>query len=71
MKNENDILMMNIIVRYLGYTGVGDRPSNRKTFLTITLSKLVEEIRNKTFEEIRDISDNLEGQGIKKTYHLT
>ena len=33
MKNENDILMVNNIKNELGYTGVGDRPSDRKTFL--------------------------------------
>ena len=30
MKKENDILMMNNIVRYLGYTGNDDRDSKRK-----------------------------------------
>ena len=66
MKNESDILMMNNIIRHLGYTGVGDRDSKRKTFFTKKLPKLVEEIQNKTFEEIVDSSDNdLEGQGLK------
>ena len=37
MRSENDILMINIIIRDLGYTGDGDRESKRKTFLTITL----------------------------------
>ena len=48
--------MINIIGD-LGYTGVGDRDSKRKTFLTITFPKLVEEIQNKTFDEV-----DLEGQ---------
>ena len=61
MKNENDILMMNNIINDFGYTGVGDRPSDRKTFLTITLLKLVDEIQNKTFDEC-----DLEGQGIQQ-----
>ena len=60
MKNENDILMLNNIIRVLGYTGIGDNKSKRKTFLTETLPKLVEDIQNKTFEEI-----DLEGQGVK------
>ena len=60
MKSENDILMMNNIIRDLGYTGTGDKKSNRKTFFTITLPKLVEEIQNKTFNEI-----DLEGEGVK------
>ena len=34
MKNENDILTMYNIIRDLGYTGVGDRDSKRKTFFT-------------------------------------
>ena len=65
MKNENDILMLNIIIRGLEYTGFGDYASKRKTFLTITLPKLVEEIQNKTFDEITDDSDDLQGEGVK------
>ena len=61
MTNENDILMMNNIIRDLGYTGIGDKKSRRKTFFTITLPKLVEDIQNKTFNEI-----DLQGQGIEK-----
>ena len=60
MKSENDILMMNNILRDVKYTGIGDKITNRKTFFTITLPKLVEEIQNKTFNEI-----HLEGQGDK------
>ena len=52
MKNENDILMLNNIIRDLGYTGIGDNKSQRKIFLTITLPKLVEDIQNRTHEEI-------------------
>ena len=32
MKDENDILMMYNIIRDLGYKGIGDRDSKRKTF---------------------------------------
>ena len=65
MKNENYILMMNSIITDLGYTGRGDIKSKRKIFLTEKLPKLVEEIQNKTFEEITDDSGDLEGQGVK------
>ena len=65
MKNESDILMMINIIRDLGYTGVNDRDSKRKKFFTKTLPKLVEELQNKTFEEITDDSDNLQGEGEK------
>ena len=65
MKNEADILMMNNIENDLGYTGLRDYPSKRKTFLTKTLPGLVKEIQNRIFEEITDNSD-LEGQGIEK-----
>ena len=60
MKNENDILKLNNIIRDLGYTGRGDSQSKRKRFLTETLPNLVEEIQNRTFDEI-----DLEGQGVK------
>ena len=59
-KNENDTLMMNNIIKDLGCTVIGDYKSNRKTFFTITLPKLVENVQNKTFDEI-----DLEGQGLK------
>ena len=65
MKEESKILMMNNVMRDLGYTSVGDRPSNRKIFLTITLPKLVENIRNKTFDGSLDSSDDLQGEGVK------
>ena len=65
MQNENDILMLNNIIRDLEYTGIGDDTSKRKTFLTIALPKLVEDIQNKTFEEITDDSDDLQVEGIK------
>ena len=64
MKNENDILMLKNIKNDLGYTGPGDYPSKRKTFLTKTLPSLVEEIQNRTFEEITDNSD-LQGKRVK------
>ena len=58
--------MLNNIINGLGYTGDGDRGSKRKTFLTITLPKLVEGIQNRTFEEITLDSDiDLQGEGVK------
>ena len=63
MKTQSDILMMNNIIKDLGYTGIGDESSKRKSFFTKTLPKLVEDIPNKTFDEI-----DLEGQGIGKNY---
>ena len=66
MKNENQVLMMNNILNDLGFTGVGDKPSKRKLFcFTKTLPKLVEDIQNKTFDEIIDSSDDLKGEGVK------
>ena len=59
MKNENDILMFDNILRDVKYTGEGDRPSKRKNFFT-ELPKRVNEIQNKTFNEI-----DLEVQGLK------
>ena len=65
MKDENDILRMYNIIRDLGYDGIGDRDSKRKTFFLKKLPKLVEDIQNKTFEEITDDSDDLQGEGVK------
>ena len=65
MKNENDILMMYNIIRDIGYNGIGDRDSKRKIFFTKKLPKLVEDIQNKTFDEITDDSDDLQGDGVK------
>ena len=65
MENENDILMMNKIIRDLGFTGIGDKKSNRKTFFTITLSKLIDDIQNKTFNEI-----DLQGQEIENFFSI-
>ena len=41
MKKKSDILMMTNILHELGYTGIGDEESKRKTFFTKTLPKLV------------------------------
>ena len=65
MKNENDVLMMYNIIRDLSYNGIGDRDSKRKIFFTKKLPKLVEDIQNKTFEEITDDSNDLQGDGVK------
>ena len=66
MKKKNDILMMNILIKELGYTGNGDRDLKRKTFFTITLLKFVGENQNKVFDEFTVDSDDLQGQGIEK-----
>ena len=65
MTNESDILMFNIIMIVLVYTGIGDRDSKRKTFFTKRLPKLVEKFHNKTFEEINDDFEDLESEGLK------
>ena len=65
MKDENDILMMYNIIRDIGYNGIGDRDSKRKIFFTKKLPKLVEDIQNKTFDEITEDSDDLQGEGLR------
>ena len=66
MKKENDILMLNNIIRDLRYTGIVDNKPKRKTLLRETLPKLVEDIQNKTYEEITlDSDNNLQGEGVK------
>ena len=66
MKDKNDILMMYSIIRDLGYNGEGDRDSKQKTFFLKKLPKLVEDIQNKTFDEITHDSDSdLQGRGVK------
>ena len=72
MKDENDILMMYKIIRDLRYNGIGDRDSKQKTFFTNKLPMLVNNIQNKTFEEISDDSDDLQGEQFKKLlFHQT
>ena len=66
MKDENHSLMMYNIIRDLGYNGTGDRDSKRKIFFAKKIPKLVEDIQNKTFDEISDYSDGLQGEGIEK-----
>ena len=39
--------------------------NQKKTFFTITLPKLVDDFQNKTFDEITDDSDDLQGEGTK------
>ena len=68
MKNEHDILMMNNIIGDLGYTGVGDKKWNRKTFFTKILPMIVDDIQKKTFDEITDHTDDLQGGGKKLSY---
>ena len=57
VKNENDIFLMNNILGAVNFTGIGDKQSYRKTFFTITLSKLLEAFQNKALNEI-----DLQGQ---------
>ena len=66
MRDENDILMMYNIITDLGFTGIGDKDSKRKTFFTKKLPKLVNDIQNRTFKEITDDSDDLQGERIQK-----
>ena len=65
MKKVSDFLMMNNFIRDLGYTGDGDRESKRKKILLITLPKIVDDIQIKTFEELTDDCDDLQGEGVK------
>ena len=65
MKIENDIIMMSIVKRDLGYTGTGDKKSNGKIFFTITLPELVDELQNRSLDEITVDSDDLQGEGFK------
>ena len=65
MKKENDILMMYNIINDLGYTSDGDRDSKRKTSFTKKFPKLVEDIQNRTFDDITYSSDDLQGEGVK------
>ena len=37
----------------------------KKTFLTIKLHQLFDDIQNRTFDEITDDSDDLQGEGVK------
>ena len=53
IKNEADILMMSNFKNDLGYTGLRDYLSKRKTFLTVTLPKLVEKIQNKHSKKLQ------------------
>ena len=52
--------MINNIRIISNYTSVVDKSSKRKTLLTITLPKLVDDMQSKTFDEIINDSDNLE-----------
>ena len=48
MKNDSDILMMNIFQNDLNYTGIGHEASNRIKLLLIDLNKRVAKIQLKT-----------------------
>ena len=63
MKEENDILMMNNIRKDLSHRVLLIN-HREKTFSTITRPKLVEDIQNKTFDEILDKSDKLQRERV-------
>ena len=65
MRSENYILVINIIINHLGYTGIGDRDPKRDLFFTKTVPKSVEQNQNKTFDENIIDSDDLQGEGVK------
>ena len=58
MKIDDDFLMLYNILKDVKYTGVEDRPSNRKTFSTINLPENVSEINNIKYIENTDDSDS-------------
>ena len=73
MKIDDDFSMLYNILKDIKYTGIKDRPSNRKTFFTINLPKRVSEINNKRYIENTDDSHiDLQSEGIKRIiiYHL-
>ena len=65
MNNDDDFLMLYNILKFVNYTGIGNRPSKRKKFFTMELPKKVSEIQNIKFDENTDDSDNLQGEGVK------
>ena len=71
MKNDEDFLMLYNILKDVNYTGRGDRPSNGKTFFKRELPKKVSDIHNMRFDENTDDSDDLQGEGVKLSSHLT
>ena len=66
MKNDDDFLMLYNILKDIKFTGIKDRPSNRKTFFTLDRPKRVSEINNERFIGNTDDSDSdLQGEGVK------
>ena len=65
MKDEKDISLMYNFINDFSYTGRGNKYSKRKTFFTTTFLESVEKNQNKTFGEITDSSDDLQGEGVK------
>ena len=63
MTIEKDNLLTNINKNDLNYTNTGNKSSQRKTFSSITLLKLVSDIRNKSFDVIINNSAILQGKG--------
>ena len=71
MKNENDILLMNNIISDLGYTGVGDRNSKRKTFFTKALPKVAGDIQKKLSRKLQTTLMIYKEKELKLSSHLT
>ena len=59
MKKDSDMLMMNVFMNGLGYTGFGDKSSERKIFLSTELPKKVAEIQSRILN--KEKSDDLKG----------
>ena len=53
MKNKNDVLTMNNIIRHLGYTGRRDRQSNGKSWFTKTLPKYLILFKKKLLTKVQ------------------
>ena len=66
MKNDDYFLMLYNILKDVNYTSNIGRPSNRKKYFTIELSKKVSENQNIRFDENADDYDSdLQGEGVK------
>ena len=66
LNNDDNFLLLYKILKDVKYTGSGDRPSNRKKFITIDLPKKVSEFQNIRFDEnTHDSDSDLQGEGVK------
>ena len=61
MKKDSDVLLTNIFVNDLGYTGDGDKSTKRKKTFKIFAQKDAE-IESRSVDE--EVSDDLEGQKV-------